>query len=296
MSFVIFDNRRPPDYSLELEAGTATYEINTISAINYLLQCSDSRILYPPISSIIISNTTTTSRMVSINQFHAENVQTKPREGKCYISKIPSQTLEGFLCDALNKIQNSTAFSSIEKNSTVHVIAFLNDFNTFGINSEESLREFEKGIAEVKKCISRISSKRIVLRIVCPSVIKMTSDFAVAREQKVARFSNALQDLDVILMIIENSSIFYEDAVRSWLYDKMTPTLSFITFPELKGRKATILLALYVSTFSSVRAMHEGLKELELSGTVPRSAVDPLFVEGGGYTVRPRLDLQSDGR
>ena len=139
----------------------------------------------------------------------------------------------------------------------------------------------------------------ILLRFICTNISNSQQTVACA-EERAYILDEANKSISAIpatsFKIIENSPLYFDSELRSCITEISHPLQSTIVFPASRNRKAEVAIELLPATLASVKAVHAGLASAEIVGTLPRSGVDPLCLESGGFVVRPSQAIASTAR
>ena len=174
-----------------------------------------------------------------------------------------------------------------------------------GNSLESKLKYFYDSL---DKSLVELKSKNISLKIrfVCVSIVATANHFeeqvdlrsladSSARQHGMNRNTNQYFFHKLVskysnicsFVCIGNDAFQFEMELRREIQVSIKPTLCTIKFPGSEYSDCSVLLELLPQMLGSADIQHAGMQRAELYGSISRFEIDPTYIEGFGFKVRP---------
>ena len=295
MSYIIVDNREPQDKTFEIDCSLESYNVNIFRSISFILmQCNVYQAL-PNIRGFVVPLSTDRARLIS-STASSESIDIMGMLRERVIARSNNDSTKNYLCDALLKISVHSKSFLNKKDSVLNILILTNDINLFGSEARESNNmKYRNSVKELITNTSSLYDANISIKLLCLSVLTLSAAQDLDIKGKMDIFDDLMKGEKYIkFKSVHNGEIFVEAEIKLWLYEIVQPIETVIIFPASKARRASLHCALTIATSSSLHSIHDGMRELSLVGTLPRDGVDPLCLEGGGFSLWPSTNILSD--
>lgn len=262
-TFIIYDNRLLDKKNLDVESSIYSFQRNSLKLIYKILLLAEqhSKWLNLPLG-ILVDQNGKKSKLIKQDSFKLKKFSEFELLLEPISKNINSDTWSSYFVDCINIIIDYLNNNKKNQNNNIIIIILSNNIQLFG--DEFSISSLEENLITFSKNMLKLMNSNQKYKIEIKITNTIVSPFSISGVlnscyKHIEHKLKSLLGEDIInISTISNTSVYYEDELRSLIKIFIPKLISKLEMPPFEGMRSSLSLQLIATTYPTADFIHQG--------------------------------------